>query len=454
MKTYVFTNRVYPPVGGATGELLKELAEGLAGDGARVVVVTSKEMGAGSGERGAGDRSQGAGDGEEINSREKAQEEDREQGTGDGGQTGGPVEYAGPVKLSSDSATSRAEHSTGQEDLRLTNLKLKTPTGVEVIRVGTATFTRASHGRRAWSYLTLYPQLMWQVWKLGRVDAVVSMTDPPLQVAAVTLASCRAGKKIHWAQDVYPELAEELGVIPRGGLLARVLRAVSNWALRRQDEVVVVGRCMRERLVRRGVDAGKIEVIPNWSPVAAVPAEDVAAMRQKLGWDGKFVALYSGNLGLAHDFETLVGAAKLLEGAGVTMVFAGEGPRLEEVKRTTAGCKHVAFLPSQPKEHLSAFLAAADVHLVTVRAGLEGLVVPSKAYGILAAGRPIFFVGGADSEVAGVIAESGCGVVIPNGDAAGLAEAIKLAARRGEQPTSSPAAGFDRALTQWRAILS
>lgn len=294
---------------------------------------------------------------------------------------------------------------------------------------------------------------MWQVWKLGRVDAVVSMTDPPLQMAAVTLASCRARKKVHWAQDVYPELAEELGVIPRGGLLARVLRAVSTWALRRQDEVVAVGRCMRERLVRRGLDAGKIEVIPNWSSVGAASAEDVRSVRERLGWNGKFIALYSGNIGLAHDFETLVGAAKLLEGAGVQMVFAGEGPRLEEVRRATDGLAHVAFLPPQAKEDLSAFLAAADVHLVSVRAGLEGLVVPSKAYGIFAAGRPILYVGGSDSEVARLIAESGGGMVIPHGDASGLAEAIKQAALQGDRRTGAPVASFDRALNQWREIL-
>ena len=387
MKTYVFTNRVYPPVGGATGELLKELAEGLAGDGARVVVVTS-----------------------------------------------------------------RAEEDKRPRDQETKGLGVVN--GVEVIRVGAARFTRASHARRAWSYLTLYPQLMWQVWKLGKVDAVVSMTDPPMQVAAVALASCRAKKKIHWAQDVYPELAEELGVIPRCGLLARVLRSISTWALRRQDEVVAVGRCMRERLVRRGVDAGKIEVIPNWSSVGVVSAAEVQAMRERLGWNGKFIALYSGNIGLAHDFETLVGAAKLLEGGGVQMVFAGEGPRLAQLRRDTAGLAHVGFLPPQPKEHLSSFLAAADLHLVSVRSGLEGLVVPSKAYGILAAGRPIFYVGGAGSEVAGVIAESGCGVVIPNGDAVGLAEAIKQVARQGEQRASAPSVGFNDALAKWRALLA
>ena len=398
MKTYVFTNRVYPPMGGATGELLKELAEGLAAGGARVVVVTTREQNRGLARWPLGKAGSG------------------EQGT---------------------EARGRAEIISG----------------VEVIRVGTATFTRASHWRRALSYLGLYPQLMWQVWKLGRVDAVVSMTDPPLQVAAVTLASCRAKKKIHWAQDVYPELAEELGVIVRGGLFAGVLRAVSTWALRCQDEVLAVGRCMRERLIRRGVDAGKIEVIPNWSSVALVTVENVQAMRERLGWEGKFIVLYSGNIGLAHDFETLTGAAKLLEGGGVQMVFAGEGPRLEQVRRDTAGLEHVSFLPPQPKEDLSAFLAAADAHLVSVRAGLEGLVVPSKAYGIFAVGRPIFYVGGADSEIAKVIAETGCGAVIPNGDVSALAEAIKQAARRGGERVAAPGVGFEEALTRWREIL-
>jgi len=385
-RTYVFTNRVYPPVGGATGELLKELAEGLVGDGARVVVFTSREMGSGG-------------------------------------------------------------HRPPLQNREAVN-------GVEVIRVGAARFTRASHGRRAWSYLTLYPQLMWQVWKLGRADAVVSMTDPPLQVAAVTLASCRAKKRIHWAQDVYPELAEELGVLRKGSAFAGILRAVSTWALRRQDEIVVVGRCMRDRLLQRGIDAGKIDVIPNWSSVTPVSEEQVKSMRDRLGWSGKFILLYSGNIGLAHDFETLVGAAKLLEGSEVQIVFAGAGPRLEEVKQAAAGLAHVAFLPPQPKESLPTFLATADAHLVSVRAGVEGLVVPSKAYGIFAARRPILYVGGADSEVASLIAETGCGVVIANGDVAGLAAVIQRCMLQGNAVSRSlRSSSFSEALAKWREVL-
>ncbi|MFM8459475.1 MAG: glycosyltransferase family 4 protein [Chthoniobacterales bacterium] len=302
--------------------------------------------------------------------------------------------------------------------------KQNTVNGVEVIRVGGATFTRQSHWRRALSYSGLYPQLMRQVWKLGKVDAVISMTDPPLQVAAVTLASWRARKKIHWAQDVYPELAEELGVISRGGILAKLLRGVSNWALMKQEEIVAVGECMRRRLLDRGIGAQKIEVIPNWTSVSSVSAESIAGARTRMGWNGKFVALYSGNLGLAHDFETLLNAARLLQGGRVAMAFAGEGPRLEEIKQSAQGATDVGFLPPQPKGQLDAFLASADVHLVSVRAGLQGLVVPSKIYGILAAGRPVMYVGPRESEVAKLLIDSGAGLVFANGDSDALADAL------------------------------
>ena len=407
MKTYVFTNRVYPPTGGATGELLRELAEGLVRDGARVVVVTSRR-------------------------------DQRLKGLKDQGTKGRP----------------------GSEERRAERRR-EMVNGVEVIRVGTTTFTRASHWRRALSYAFLYPQFAWQVRRLGSVDAVVSMTDPPLQVAVVTLAACKARKKLHWAQDVYPELAEELGVIGRGGWLARVLRSASTWALRRQDEVVAVGRCMRERLIGRGVDAAKIEVIPNWSPVGAVSPEVVDAKREQLGWEDDFVALYSGNLGLAHDFETLVDAAKALEGGGVRIVFAGEGPRLEQVRQATAGCGHVSFLPPQPREDLGAFLAAADAHLVTVRAGLAGLVVPSKIYGILAVGRPVLYAGPPDSEVAQLLRESGAGVGVENGDAAVLATALcNLASNPHAARSMGEAARrvahdctFAKALAKWQEVL-
>lgn len=388
--TYVFTNRVYPPVPGATGELLKELAEGLAASGVRVVVITSR----------------------------------------------------------------------GPQDLSLPNRE--TINGVELIRVGSAPFTRASHARRAMSYAGLYPQFAWQIARLGKVDAVVTMTDPPLQVVAGSLGACRARKKIHWAQDIYPELAEELGVLKPGSMATQALRKVSTAALRSQDEVVAVGRCMRQRLINRGVDARSIEVIPNWSPVQEASSESVAGMRRRLGWGSDFIALYSGNLGLAHDFDTLVEAAAQLTGSGIRMVFAGEGPQLEQVKQVMQRYPHVSFIPSQPREDLAAFLGAADVHLVTVHPQLSGLVVPSKFYGIMTAGRPSVYIGPKESEVAIVLRESGAGVALRNSDGVGVASVLRdlkadrarLAEMREKARRVAQDYTFAKALERWQEILT
>jgi glycosyltransferase involved in cell wall biosynthesis len=179
-------------------------------------------------------------------------------------------------------------------------------------------------------------------------------------------------------------------------------------------------------------------------------------VRERLGWSGKFIALYSGNLGLAHDFETLMGAAKRLGSDGIELVFAGEGPRLDEVRRLTAGLPCVSFLPPQPKQNLSVFLAAADVHLVTMRAGLEGLVVPSKAYGAMASRKPLIFVGPAGSEIARVIDETGAGTAVRNGDAEALVSALrKELANKGDSQASGGSAKLSLAMpfSRWRDIL-
>lgn len=356
MPRYVFTNRVYPPVPGATGEFLRELCEGLASQGADVTVVTSR----------------------------------------------------GAASLG----------LAPEETVR----------GVRLIRVGSAPFTRSSHARRALSYLGLYPQFAARVSALARPDAVVSMTDPPLQVAAVARGRVPGRRRIHWAQDLYPELAEQLGVLRRGGVAAALLRRVSTSALRRQDTVVAVGRCMRERLVRRGIDPARIRVIPNWSSVSAPSGEAVVAARQRLGWGDDFVVLYSGNIGLAHDFDTVKAAIGQLRGKRMRFVFAGEGPRGEQLRRALSGETAVQFIGSQPREALPGFLGAADVHLVTVREDLGGLVVPSKYYGILGAGRPVLYVGPAGSEIALSLAETGAGVAIQNRDAVGLGEILRALA--------------------------
>jgi glycosyltransferase involved in cell wall biosynthesis len=150
-------------------------------------------------------------------------------------------------------------------------------------------------------------------------------------------------------------------------------------------------------------------------------------LRAEYGWEGRWIVLYSGTLGLAHDFETALAAAeRLREETDVLFVFIGGGARIAELERQVGerGLSNVLLLPQLSKERLDQGLTSADVHLVTLKPGLSGLLVPSKIYGVLAAGRPTVYVGPDDGEVADILRESGCGERVAPGDADGLVRAV------------------------------
>jgi glycosyltransferase involved in cell wall biosynthesis len=150
--------------------------------------------------------------------------------------------------------------------------------------------------------------------------------------------------------------------------------------------------------------------------------------RDEHGLDDKFVVMYSGNLGLAHPFEAILDAAERVQPAlpHVVFLFVGGGPRLtwvqEQVQRRHL--QNVRFLPFQPRERLAQSLAAADLHLASMRHELCGLVVPSKVYGVLAAGRPCVFLGPEESEAAQFILQHGCGSVLAHATGARLAATV------------------------------
>jgi glycosyltransferase involved in cell wall biosynthesis len=305
-----------------------------------------------------------------------------------------------------------------------------TEAGVRVHRVWSVPFTRDSFVQRLGAYLSLYPMLLARALRLTGYDVVVTKTDPPMQLVLGPLIKGATGRPlIHWAQDLYPEIAEALNVIEADGWLAGLLRRLSTWALRRHDRVLAVGRCMKARLEARGLPAEKVVVSPNWPPdvVAPVPhAEN--AFRAEHGLDGTFVVMYSGNMGLAHTFGPLLEAAEQLQNdPDVVFLFVGDGPRrgVVEASARTRGLSNVRFLPFQPVERLAESLSAGDLHVVTMRAETEGLVVPSKLYGVLAAGRPAVFLGAETSEAARVLRAHDCGTVLPQPTGKAVADAVR-----------------------------
>lgn len=343
---------------------------------------------------------------------------------------------------------------------------------VDIIRVWTSRFGRGHLALRALDYLTFYVSAAFALWlQARRGDIVIAKTDPPmLSVVVAPIARLRGAKLVNWLQDIFPEVAQALGVGGgRSGLGYRVLRGLRNQSLRRAAMNVAIGDRMAERLMGLQVDPARIRCIPNWASCDAIkPVEpNHNRLREHWGLTGKFVAGYSGNLGRAHEIETLLGAIQRVEGradlAMVRWLFIGGGALFETMRHEAQERRltSVSFRPYQPREQLAESLSAADVHLVSLRPELEGLIVPSKFYGVAAAGRPTLFIGDADGEIARLVARYACGLTVAAGDSealaarvAALAQEPNLARDMGRRARIMCEAHFDtsQAVTTWEEL--
>ena len=304
--------------------------------------------------------------------------------------------------------------------------------GVDVHRVRTTRFGRDNLVGRAADYATFYLAAGWRLWRIARAgDVVVAKTDPPLiSVVAGIVARRRGARLVNWVQDVFPEVAEALGVRALSGPQAGLLRRLRNAAFRSAAANVVLSERMAAVVARAGAPAGRIRVIPNWADMEAIRPVAAANNPLRRDWElaGKFVVCYSGNMGRVHEFGTILDAAQLLSTREATIAFlfigggAQRGTIDDEVRRR--GLANVQFRPYQDRAGLSFSLGVGDVHLVSQRPEVEGFVFPSKLYGILAAGRPLVFIGDREGEIGVMVERERIGVALRQGDAAGLADQL------------------------------
>jgi colanic acid biosynthesis glycosyl transferase WcaI len=263
---------------------------------------------------------------------------------------------------------------------------------------------------------------------VNRPAVVVVETDPfLLPLLGQFLQVRHKCKLIVYLQDIYPDVAVATGTI-RNRWFIRYLRRRLFAVYRRADRVIVLGDDMRTILTDAGVPDDRITSLPNWADtdrIFPVPIENAFRRREQL--DGKFVVMYSGNMGLCQNLENILDAAEQLrDRADIQFIFVGDGAsrsRLES-RASGSGLANVRFLPYQPQSELAHSLSAADLHLVPLDARVTGCLVPSKLYGILAAGVPSLVVADDRCEASRVIRESGAGKVVSPGDPQQLAETI------------------------------
>src|SRR6516162_9084312 len=305
---------------------------------------------------------------------------------------------------------------------------------VHVHRVPSTGFGRNALLGRSIDYVSFY-RSMWQclVALAQQGDIIIAKTDPPLtSIIAMAAARRKGARLVNWLQDIYPETAVELGVPLMRGPFAAGLMALRNRSLRHAEATVVVGDLMARKVESLGVPSARVHVIPNWCHDQAIRpvARSENPLRQAWGLSGQFVLGYSGNLGRAHEFQTVLAAAeRLRDEPHFIFLMIGGGKRFEELARAVKRqslTRSFRFIPYQEQKMLPYSLAVADAHWLSLNPKLEGLIVPSKFYGIAAVGKPIIVIGDKYGEIARLVQQHGCGIVVAPGDAEALADALRL----------------------------
>jgi colanic acid biosynthesis glycosyl transferase WcaI len=312
---------------------------------------------------------------------------------------------------------------------------LSDPPPVEIHRVKTAPFVRGPLGR-VLSYASFFLTAAVRGLMLPKPDLVITLTTPPLLSLIGSLIKIfRGSRHFIWEMDVYPDVAVDLQYFKSNSLLARVTGFLSDSSRHKADGILALGSCMRERLLNRGIAGNKIHIAENWADGRLIrplprPAENTA-----------LTFLYSGNLGLAHDVNTLFEAMKHFKhDARFRFVFAGGGSLR---KKLEISCREeqistAEFRPYSTRASLSQSLASGDIGLVTQRESCLGSVVPSKVYGLLAAARPILYIGPAASTVGEMIQRLHCGWQVECNHSVALTELLEDLA---ENPAQVEAAG-------------
>ncbi len=312
--------------------------------------------------------------------------------------------------------------------------------GVRVIRTWSYISPRKTFWRRLLHYGSYSATAFYGGLLAGKPDVLVSFSPPLTLGMSAWLLSVLWG--VPWVlqlEDLYPDAAVAAGMLDNKAAVA-FFSAMESFLYRHATHISLISEGFRRNLIDKGVPPEKISLIPVWADpdlVSPLPKEN--SFRRQHGLAGQCVVMYSGNLGLTSSLEDVLGAAELLNGAlDVSFAIIGEGVKksaLEDLAKK-AGLKNIQFLPYQPREQFAEMLAAADLGLVTLNEKSAASSLPSKTFNIMASARPIVAVAPPESELAHLVQEAKCGVVVPPGHPQRLACEIQELRQHPEQRAS------------------
>ena len=308
----------------------------------------------------------------------------------------------------------------------------ETVDGVKIHRLRVARFDKNFLPGRAFNYLTFVIPMILSVLFKSRKDTVyLYTTNPPFLGGIGWFVSLfRRHHYVTLLHDAHPQLGIWVGTFKKGSMIERVWMAINKRKYKRTKEAIVLCSAAKDLVAKTyPVDPERIHVIPNWAdgddlfPVA----KDECGIAQENGFVDDFVLLYSGNMGLYYDFDTILGAAELLKDEPFKLVLAGGGGKRNAIENIVEerGLSNVVMMPYQPFEKLNEALNSCDASLVTIAEGIEGISFPSKLYTSLAVGKAIVALSEDWSELRQIVEHNHCGTWSALGDCEGLAEKLR-----------------------------
>jgi colanic acid biosynthesis glycosyl transferase WcaI len=358
------------------------------------------------------------------------------------------AQYGCEVSVVAGRALHAADHAAAQRGL----VTRQTHHGVTILRANGTRMRPRRFAARAANYLSYFGSAVLAGARVGRPDIVVSMTDPPIIGLAARWTARRTGARfVFLCEDIFPEVASLLEDF-HNPAVNRTLDRINRGLLRDADTIVALGDRMKRRLVEeKGADPERVQIIHNWADCDAVsPGPKDNAFSRAQGLADRFVLMHSGNVGLSQNLDVLIEAAARLRSLDrLTIAIVGDGAKRAalEADAVRRGLTNVRFFPYHPKALLHESFASADAFLVSLKPGIEGYIVPSKVYGILAAGRPYVAAVDPSCELAGIARDHRCGVLATPGDPDDLARAI---AALHDDPAGTRAMGERARAAAWQ----
>lgn len=310
--------------------------------------------------------------------------------------------------------------------------KSETINAVSIHRISTTSFGRAGLIGRAMDYMSFYISSMFSVLKHARKgDVFVIKTDPPMLGALLgVMARIKGARRVNWLQDIYPEVAGALGVKLATSWIGGLLCSIRDRSLRSANKTVVISEGMAAMVAGKRVPPNDIVLLQNFTDDTAIQPLALIENPLRTEWgyaDDDFVIGYSGNLGRAHDLDTMLGAAeRLASNPKIKFLFIGGGHLRQTLEDAieARGLTNIETKPYQPREKLNLSLTVADIHWASLLPSMEALILPSKLYGIAAAGRPLLMVGNPDGDIGTILKRREFGNTVSVGDSEGFATAV------------------------------